>query len=185
MNTQPKTRKPGPEIGSYGSYPESPYIVQLEGRYMQASPEHRSVEIDGVPHGIYEIPKGKTVLVDPARYSKLFKDCGMLIANLNEASIKMFMYIHEHLGTNSDYICITKEDYLKYYGYSPTNKYTYYQAIEGLLKANIMMKKAGSSVCYWVNPNILFNGDRTKLKNVKITAPEGNGKRPFTGFSND
>jgi hypothetical protein len=176
MDTQTKTKRQGPEIGSYGSFPESPYIVELHSKYIQAAPEHRAVEIDGVPHGIYEIPKGRTIPIDTAKYSKLFKNYGMLLANLNEAAIKMFMYIHEHLGVNSDYVCITKEDYLKYYGYAPTNKYTYYQALEGLLKADVMKKKAGSTVCYWINPNILFNGDRTKLKNVKIVPPE----RPFS-----
>lgn len=114
-------------------------------------------------------------------YSKLFKDCGMLIANLNEAAIKMFMYIHENLGINADCICIMKEDYLKHYGYAATNKYTYYQAIEGLLKAGIMAKQAGSTTCYWINPNIIFNGDRTKLKNKIVHPPS----TPFSGFNKE
>lgn len=172
MDTQTKTRKAGPKIGDYGTFTQSPYSVELQSKYVQPAAEHRAVEIDGVPHGLYEIPKGKTIPVDVARYSKLFKDSGMLIANLNEAAIKMFMYIHEKLPINSDQICITREDYLEYYGYAPTNKYTYYQAIEGLLKARIMAKQAGSTVCYWINPNILFNGDRTKLKNTVIKPPD-------------
>lgn len=172
MEIQTKTKRQGPEISSYGSYPESPYTVELYSKYIQANPEHRAVEIDGVPHGIYEIPKGKTIPVDSAKYSKLFKNYGMILANLNEASIKMFMYIHEHLAVNTDHICIRKEDYLKYYGYALTNKYTYYQALEGLMKADIMKKKADSSVCYWVNPNIIFNGDRTKLKNITVRPPD-------------
>lgn len=173
IQSEEKIKRKGPEIGSYGSYPESPYIVELESKYVQPKPEHEVLyKADGSMWGAYEIPKGKTIPHDPAKYSKLFKDFSMVIANLNEASIKMFMYIHEHIDINNDVVCIMKEDYLKHYGYAPTNKYTYYQALEGLLRADIIRKKAGSSVCYWINPNIIFNGDRTKLKNVIINKPK-------------
>ncbi len=170
-----KTKRKSPTIKEYGSYPQSPYTIELQSKYMHVNPEHRSVEIDGVPHGIYEIPKGKTILVDSARYTKLFKNSGMILATLSDSSIKMFMYIHENLGINCDYVCIMREDYLKCFGYAPNNKYAYYQAIEGLLQANIMKKKSDSTTCYWINPDIIFNGDRTKLKNVTVIPPKANG----------
>lgn len=171
--TKEKTKRQGPEISSYGCFPESPYTVELQSKYMQPKEDHEILyKADGTMCSVYEIPKGKTIVHDPAKYSKLFKDCSVLIANLNEAAIKMFMYIHEQLEINSDVVCILKDDYLKYYGYAPTNKYTYYQALEGLLRADIIRKKTNGSVCYWVNPNIIFNGDRTKLKNVIISKPK-------------
>jgi len=67
---------------------------------------------------------------------------------------------------------------LKFAGYKEKSRLTYYRAVEGLLKANIISRKTGGGVCYWVNPNILFNGDRTKLKNISIRPPD----RTFGGF---
>lgn len=172
MDTQTKTKRKSPTIKEYGSFPESPYVVELQSKYVQASPEHREVEIDGKLHGLYEIPKGRTIPVDVSRYTKLFKGTSPILSILSDASIKMFLYIHENLGVNQDFVCIMREDYLKCYGYAPNNKYAYYQAIEGLLAADIMKKKADSTTCYWINPNVLFNGDRTKLKNVVINKPK-------------
>ena len=179
MDIQTKQeRKPGPKIGKYSTYTQSPYTVEVQSKYVQAKENHKVMyDEHGEMFGTYKIPKGVTIPVDIAKYSKLFKNSGMLIANLNEAAIKMFMYIHEKLPVNSDQMCITREEYLEYYGYAPTNKYTYYQAIEGLLRAGIMAKQAGSTVCYWINPNILFNGDRTKLKNIVVRPPD----KPFNG----
>lgn len=167
------TKKPGPKISKYPTAAVSPYIVELYSKYIQADTEHKTMQgDDGKMYGMYEIPKGQTRPIDTAKYSKLFKNSGIVIANLSDAAIKMFMYIHENLGVNTDIICIMREDYLKFYGYAPNNKYAYYQAIDGLLKAEIMTKKADSTTCYWVNPNVLFNGDRTKLKNVTVKPPD-------------
>lgn len=169
------TKKNTPKISDYGSFTQSPYTVELQSKYVQANPEHRAVEIDGVPHGIYEIPKGKTIPVDTKSYSKLFKGNSSVLMNMPEPSAKMFYYIVENLKANSDQVCIMKEDYLKFAGYKPSGTITYYRALEGLMEAEIIAKMAGSTTCYWINPNIIFNGDRTKLKNTTVKPPN----KPF------
>jgi hypothetical protein len=35
--------------------------------------------------------------------------------------------------------------------------------INGLIEANIIARKMGSSIEYWLNPDIMFNGSRLKL----------------------
>jgi hypothetical protein len=42
---------------------------------------------------------------------------------------------------------------------------SYYNGIKELVKEKIIAKKLGSSIEYWLNPNIFFNGNRLKLKN--------------------
>jgi hypothetical protein len=37
------------------------------------------------------------------------------------------------------------------------------------------------TICYWINPNVLYNGDRTKLKNTVVQPPKD---KPFNGFGN-
>ncbi len=177
------TKKKTPKITEYPSTSESPYTVELHARYVQANPEHRAVEIDGVPHGIYEIPKGRTIAVDTAPYNKLFRGNSSVLMNMPEPAAKMFYYITEYLKVNSNQICIMKEDYLKFAGYKPNGSLTYYRALDGLLEARVIARMAGSTTCYWVNPNILFNGDRTKLKNITVKPPS----KPFnmTGEHNN
>ncbi len=167
------TKNKGPKIGKYPTAAVSPYTVELYSKYIQPKEEHQTMyDQDGILCGVYKIPKGSVRVCDSGMYSKLFKNSGKVIANLSDSAIKLFMYIHEKLEINSDIICIMREDYLSYYGYAVNNKYAYYQALEGLLAAGIITKKAGSTVCYWVNPNIIFNGDRTKLKNITVRPPD-------------
>lgn len=182
MDTTTKTKRaPGPKISKFPTASSSPYTVELYGKYVVPKEDHQTMfKEDGTMCGVYEIPKGSIRACDTAKYSKLFKNSSKAIANLSDTALKLFMYIHEHLEINSDVICIIREEYLAYYGYAPNNKYAYYQAIEGLLKAEIITKKAGSTVCYWVNPNVIFNGDRTKLKNTVVHPPS----TPFTGMDN-
>ena len=175
------TKKKTPKITEYGSYPDSPYIVELQSKYVQPEAEHRAVEIDGVPHGIYEIPKGSTRLADTATYSKLFRGNTDVLMSMPEPAAKMFYYITEHLKVNSNQICIVREDYLKFAGYKPNGSLTYYRALDGLLAANIIARIAGNTTCYWINPNVIFNGDRTKLKNVSIRPVE----KAFNGFTKE
>jgi hypothetical protein len=165
------TKRKTPKISEYESKNESPYTVEIHSKYLQAAPEHRAVEIDGILHGIYEIPKGKTVSIDTAMYSKVFKGNTSVLMEMSEPAAKMFYYILENIQTNRDEICILREDYLKFAGYKIGARLTYYRAVEGLLYARIISRKTGSGMCYWVNPNILFNGDRTKLKNIIVKPP--------------
>jgi len=39
----------------------------------------------------------------------------------------------------------------------------YYLAVTELSERNVIKKKAGFQRCFWINANIIFNGDRTKI----------------------
>jgi hypothetical protein len=174
------TTKSGPKISEYDASSESPYTVQLQSKYIQPSTEHEVVyKADGTMCGIYDIPKGKTILSDNAIYSKLFRGNTEVLMGLSEPAAKMFYYITEFIGANKDEVCILQDDYLQFAGYKAKSRLTYYRGVEGLLRANIIARKTGSQSCYWINPNVLYNGDRTKLKNTVVQPPKD---KPFTGF---
>lgn len=167
------TKKKTPKITEYPSTSESPYIVELTSKYVQPKPEHEVVQKeDGTLWGQYQIPKGRTIPTDTAMYTKLMKGNTEALMNMPEPSAKMFYYITEHLKANSNQICIMREDYLKFAGYKPNGSLTYYRALDGLLEAKIIARMAGSTTCYWINPNVIFNGDRTKLKNITVRPPD-------------
>lgn len=174
------TKKKTPKITDYGSYPDCPYTVELQSKLIVPNVDHKTMsDDDGKLYGMYEIPKGRTIIVDNASYNKVFKGNSTVLMNMPEPAAKMFYYITERLKPNSNQICIVRDDYLKFAGYKPNGNLTYYRALDGLLEANIIARMAGNTTCYWINPNIIFNGDRTKLKNVIVRAID----KPFEGFN--
>lgn len=170
------TKKTTPKITDFETFHLSPFTVEIGSRLIAPKVDHKVVEDkeSGKMYGMYELPKGATVLHDSAKYTKLFKETSLILSSLTEPATKMFYYICEHLKVGSDEICIFKDDYLAFYSYKAANKFAYYRAIEGLLKSCIIARKAGSTTCFFINPNILFNGDRTKLSNIVIR-PSDNG----------
>lgn len=110
-----------------------------------------------------KIPHNRMVKHDGAIYTKLFRGN---ITNFTELSIpayKLFLYICNILRPNSCEVYIDSEDFLIQCGYTKTSKRVFYQAIEELAIHNTIIKKANTDKSYWINTNILFNGDRTKL----------------------
>ena len=167
------------KVSDYDATSESPFMVELKSSYIQAEPEHKTMYgEDGKLYGMYEIPKGHTRIVDKASYTKLFKGGTTTLLAMSEPATRMLYYIIENMVVHKDEVCILQEDYLRYAGYKAKSRLTYYRAVEGLLKANVIARRTGMSSCYWVNPNILFNGDRTKLKNITVRPPD-DGKKSF------
>lgn len=182
MVTQEETTdtvKKTPNISKHKEFDDNPYPVEIDSRYVQKNPEHNAEERDGKLYGIYEIPLGRVVPDDRAVYNKLFKGNTDMLMSLPEPAMKMFYYITEHLKVNKDQICIDREEYLKFAGYKPKARLTYYRALEGLLCANIIARMKGSNGCFYINANVLYNGDRTKIQNVIIRQPT----KSFTGFN--
>lgn len=169
METLIKEKK---KVTDYDATSESPYNVELYSKYIQADPEHHVAIIDGKECGWYQMPKGKTRITDNAQYTKMFRGNGPLLMGMSEPATRMFYYILDHIAVHKDEVCILQEDYLKFAGYKDKSRLTYYRAVEGLLKANVIARRTGMQSCYWVNPNIIFNGDRTKLKNITVRPPD-------------
>jgi hypothetical protein len=60
-----------------------------------------------------------------------------------------------------DYVFLNKDDITASLG--NMSEPTFRLAINGLIEANIVARKMGSSLEYWLNPDIMFNGSRLKL----------------------
>lgn len=110
-----------------------------------------------------KLPKTKTVRHDSLVYTKFFRNAAAIMSNLSVPAANMFFLICSKLEVNQTFICISEDDFIKHSGYKPTSKRLYYTAIVDLIRANIIKKKSGFSRCYWINANVIFNGDRTKI----------------------
>lgn len=80
-----------------------------------------------------------------------------IIMQLNDRDLRLFTYIVYMLEQNKDYIRIVPETYLKRTG--TKDKRTYKAAINSLIRYNIIAATGFDNV-YWINPNILFSGNR-------------------------
>ena len=110
-----------------------------------------------------KVPKSFATPHDPVFYTKVYRHSSEMVKSMSVPAFNLFYFIIRSLTVNQIHIFISDTDFLNEYGYSASSKRLYYSAVAELIKSNIIAKKSGSSKCYWINPNIMFNGDRTKI----------------------
>lgn len=149
------------------NYVEYPFEVEgIEYRsYVTKEDEELAVsQTTGELYVVKKMPKGKRVIHDKKAYTKFFLDNANLIINLSVPASNMLYMIMSKLAPGSLEICVTEDDFIDYCGYKRGSKRLYYQAIAELVELNVIKRKARFMRCYWINANIIFNGDRTKIK---------------------
>lgn len=174
------TNMASPKISNYPTHIDSPFVVNVSIREYTPKTEETVVE-DTLTGKVYiqkEIPKNMVIPNDDTPYIKVFKGNSDKRMRLPEASSRMLEFIMEHIKPNKQEICIPSEHFLKFASYKETNGYVYYKAVEGLLREGIIARQVGSNQCFFVNPNVLFNGDRTKLPNTIQSADKFKSKLP-------
>jgi hypothetical protein len=105
--------------------------------------------------------KNKRVLVDTANYVKIYKGALSVLMTLNKLSLVTFWYIAVNLKPHQDTIYLDSEVVGSECGFKRT---AFYDAIKELVDKNIIARKKGSSVEFFVNTNYVFNGSRLKIK---------------------
>lgn len=144
------------------------YPFEIEGivekHYIPKEDEKEMVERStGELFVMKSVPKTKEYKHDSLRYTKFFQQSAMKLRNLSVPASNMLYLVASRLEVNYKHVCLTEEDFIKHCGYGPNSRRLYYKAITELAKLNIIRKKAGFARCYWVNANVIFNGDRTKI----------------------
>ena len=88
------------------------------------------------------------------------KDISDILLLLSPTALRLFILIAQRLPHNQDYIQINKEYYYKRLGLK--SSITWRAAIKELMRYQIILATHYNTV-YWVNPAIIFNGDRAKF----------------------
>ena len=152
------------EIRTYGVNPYEPNGITKRVCTAKSVEKHVVDQATGEMMSLKIIPHAFEVPHDPVVFTKLFRtDLVNTIRGLNSPAINLFFLIAERLPPNCDHVCITEDDFLDACEYSPGSKRMYYAAVRQLVDKKIIARTKKSSRGYWVNPNIIFNGDRTKL----------------------
>lgn len=106
--------------------------------------------------------KNKRVIVDKGNYVKVFKGNNEVIRKLSVRGKELMFYLMLYIGIHSDVIVLDCGVVCEWCGWK---KSTYYTALDELLSKDIIARKKGSSIEFFVNINYVFNGSRLKLKN--------------------
>lgn len=91
---------------------------------------------------------------------KLFADSAKVLSSLTMPGIKMFFYVVSELHKGEEKVYISPRGALEFTGYR-ANKDVYKGLVE-LIELQVLAKST-ESLMYFVNPNILFNGNKVNL----------------------
>ena len=108
----------------------------------------------------------RNILVDEEKFVKLFISKFAAFYELNRSSIKIFGYILDKcLLPNRDDFFITYEEIQQYTGYQSLNVIR--TGLSGLVE-NSIIARSTSPYRYFLNPLVVFNGDRVTFAETYI-----------------
>lgn len=84
----------------------------------------------------------------------------LFVSGLSPASKSLFLWLIYEIDANIDYIWINKNRYLIENTIKSIN--TYKTAINELVRYCVIYPMADKKDVYWINPRLLFNGNRIK-----------------------
>lgn len=152
------------KVSHHTSTIETPFIV-LDGMQYSLRTSNNSFQkaVTGDGEEIIFMKSNNTVEIykDTNPYRKIFKSNISTFKDLSIPGYKVLAYVLDNLPINDELICIVPSELVDYCGYQTTKNI--YVGILDLLNNEFISRKAGADSCYWVNPNKIFNGDRTKL----------------------
>lgn len=100
--------------------------------------------------------------VDTQQYNKLYLKGLKALFGLNKTAQKVLEYIFANIKIKQDYIIFSMQDCKEYCNYSSNQ--IVYNGLASLIKAE-MIARTNEHYKYWINPTMMFNGDRLVLIN--------------------
>lgn len=163
-------------MASYESYRDSPYGIEgiVPRRVKKGKETVNAVSKDGEYLGELDIPKYGNRWHDSKVYVKVFTHhIPELTKNLSASGGNLLWYLIFNLPLGADSMEIRSHAFLEYTGYGSKSIGVYYKAVTELLDRGIIARKTGSNKVFWININLIFNGDRTRLVKTEPTDNEG------------
>lgn len=148
------------EIGDTGGNPFGVYGVESR---MVVSPGESYMETDedtGETRRVVRHRAEKVVSHDPAKYIKLYSGSIGLVAGLTPRGLYMLLYICAVMPPNKTLVYLDRRQAGEFSRYLRGS--SYYTAIGDLVSHGIIAKSVHKGA-YWINPNVVFNGNRTRL----------------------
>jgi hypothetical protein len=116
---------------------------------------------------VAKVAEGKKVEIhDMTKFVKVYIHGLGVMDKLTNCGLRFYRYILSEVLNNSDgcdHVCLPVGSTLRACGYMKDSKAIYYNAVKELLTLGVLSKKeCYSRNQYWINPNMFFNGNRSK-----------------------
>jgi hypothetical protein len=145
------------------SYMNNPYkIIGIDEKFYTTK-EDETLTIDpetGEYYTMRKLGKDKKILHDSVSYTKLFQNKLHVLVSLSPAAMKLLMYSACTIRPFSEVVILNPPDCAIACNMSVGSVY---EGVKGLLDKDVVRKKLGSSIEFWFDPNIFFNGNRVKM----------------------
>jgi hypothetical protein len=107
-----------------------------------------------------KLPKSKEVTHDSLCYTKVFKNDIQGLYQMSVNGHKLFLYCIYNIQPNRDTIILHPQICMQECGMKRTS---FFFGIKELKARNIIEQKERFNCEYYINPNILFNGNRLRI----------------------
>lgn len=147
----------------YEEYINSPYRINgiEERNFTTRADEELTVNPEtGVYYTMRKIAKDKTILHDGFVYTKIFQDSMDKLIDLSHPALKIVVYAMCTVKPLSEIVVLNTPDIAIACNIAVS---TAYNAVYELLDKKVISKKLGSSIEFWFDPNVFFNGNRVRV----------------------
>jgi len=153
-------------------YEENPFIIdvmseiKVKRKNQVMTPVNKNTEVmlvnsDGEVEGHTAFMRHHEV--DADKFTKLYINQLACLWDLNKTSIRVFTYILNVLKPSQDFVYFDANECIKFCGYS--NLSSVYDGLLCLLSSGIIARST-KSYLFFINPTIVFNGDRITFINT-------------------
>jgi hypothetical protein len=160
----------------FGSFAKNPSVEGIEGvKLVPRSIKNKSqVVVDKKSGQMWEqFPVDTTTtLADTRTFIKVYQQSMVSLKDMTNAAIKLYCFILAKLRPNKDTIRISYKGCAEFCAFG--NKMSYYNGLEQLLEQEFIFKTLEVNE-YWINVNLLFNGNRLHLvdeEDIRYGKPE-------------
>lgn len=151
-------------------YLNSPYKMNglVERFYIPKEGEKITVDPEtGQFYAMRKIDKDKAFFHDELSYTKLFQSGINMLLDLPTPALKMILYAISTVKPLSETVIIHGPDVC---AACKIANGTFYNNLYELLDRKIISRKLGSSIEFWFDPNIFFNGNRVKVTRQTLSS---------------
>lgn len=146
----------------FEEYLKSPYRVIgiVERAFTTKDGETLTVDPNtGEMYTMKRVVKNSTIKHDELVYTKLFQSAIPQLMDLPHPALKIILYAMATARPLSQIVILNPPDVAEFCKIAIG---TYYNNIYVLLERKIISKKLGSSIEFWYDPNLFFNGNRIR-----------------------
>jgi len=151
-------------------YLSNPYRINgiVERAYTTKADETLTVDPEtGQIYTMKKISQNKMLLHDSSVYTKLFQDGVSSLMSLSHPSLRILLYAMSVVKPLSESVMLHAPDVCMVCGMAEK---TFYNNLMELLDKRILSRKLGSSIEFWYDPNIFFNGNRIRVTPQKLSS---------------